>query len=84
MDDTGSLSNDKFLDLSKFKAFADDKSNVTENLKFSLGRIENNSGKGGNADYQHMLIASICLFFQYIFKSLLSQGLESGNSVVKS
>ena len=34
-------SNDKILDWSKFKAFADDKINVTEKLKFVLGTVEN-------------------------------------------
>ena len=31
----------KFLDLSKLKAFADDKSNIASNLKFNLERVEN-------------------------------------------
>ena len=31
---TNSLSNDKFLDCSKFKAFADDKISVTHKFKF--------------------------------------------------
>ena len=31
-----SLSNDKILDWSKFKAFADDNMNVNEQLKFGL------------------------------------------------
>ena len=44
--------NDKVLDWSKFKALADDKINVTENLKFVLGRVENFEGKGENAGYQ--------------------------------
>ena len=35
------LPNDKFLDCSKLKAFADDKINVTEKLKFVLGTVEN-------------------------------------------
>ena len=34
-----SLPNDKILDQSKFKAFADDKINVTQKLKFVLGRV---------------------------------------------
>ena len=37
--------NDNFLDWSKLKALAYDKINVTENLKFVLGRAE----KGENA-----------------------------------
>ena len=42
-----SLPKDKFLDWSKLKAFADNKSNVAE--KFVLGRVENIVGKGENA-----------------------------------
>ena len=34
-----------FLDWSKLKAFTDDKINVTEKVKFVLGRIENIVGK---------------------------------------
>ena len=34
------LPNDKTLDWSKMKAFADDKINVTEKLKFVLGKIQ--------------------------------------------
>ena len=44
-----SLPNDKFLDWSKFKAFADDKINVTENWKFVVGQVENIVGKGEDA-----------------------------------
>ena len=36
----------------KFKAFADDKINVTKKLKFVLRRVENIVGKGENAGYQ--------------------------------
>ena len=45
----------KFLDWSKLKAFADDKMNVIEKMKFVLGRVKNNVGKGENAGYQHFL-----------------------------
>ena len=44
-----SIPNDKILDGSKLKAFADDKMNVNERLKFGLGRVENTVGKGENA-----------------------------------
>ena len=50
-----SLPNDKVLDLTKLKAFADNKINVTQMLKFSLGRVENVE-KGENAGYQHFLL----------------------------
>ena len=36
-----SLPNDKILDWSKIKAFAEDKVNLTQKLKFALGRVEN-------------------------------------------
>ena len=40
------------LDWSKLKAFADEKINVTQELKFVSGRKENIVGKGENAGYQ--------------------------------
>ena len=52
------LPNDKISDWSKLKAFADDKINVTEKLKFVLGRLENIVGKGESAGYQHFLLFS--------------------------
>ena len=55
-----SLPNDTFLDWSKLKAFADDKINVTQNLKFVLEREENIVGKGENAGYQHFLLFPQC------------------------
>ena len=50
------LPKDKFLDWSKLKAFADVKINVTQKLKFVLGRLENIVGKEENAGYQHFLL----------------------------
>ena len=44
-----SLPNDKILDWSKLKAYAGDKINVTAQLKFVMGRVENIVGKGENA-----------------------------------
>ena len=46
-----SLPHNKILDLSKLKAFADDKINVTNNSKFAYVRIKNYVGKGVNAGY---------------------------------
>ena len=37
--------------LPKLKAFADDKSNVTQNIKLVLQRLENTVGKEENAGY---------------------------------
>ena len=46
-----SLPYDMILDWSKLKAFADDKINVSDNLKCVLERVENIMGKGENAGY---------------------------------
>ena len=51
------LPNDKIVHWSELKAFADNKTNVAEILKFVLGRVENIVGK------QKMLITSILSFF---------------------
>ena len=59
-----SLPNDKILDDSKLKVFAEDKINVAKKLKFVLGRVEN-MGKGENAGYQHFLLFPRC--FQKAF-----------------
>ena len=64
------LPNDKILDLSKLKAFAEDKISVTQKLKFKLGRVENNVGKGENAGYQHFLLFPQC-FQKASFSGLL-------------
>ena len=57
-----SLANDKILDSSKLKAFANDKINVTEKLNFVFARIQNIVGKQENAGYQHFLLFSQVLF----------------------
>ena len=55
-----SLPNDKILDGSKLKAFAEDKININQKQKFFLGWIENIVGKGENAGYQHFLFFPQC------------------------
>ena len=65
-----SLPNEKFLDWSKLKAFADDKIDVTEKFEFVVGRIENIFGKGENAGYQHFLLFPQC-FQKPLFTGLL-------------
>ena len=55
------LPNDKILDESKFKEYADFKIIVIQNLKFTFGRVENTVGKGENAGYQHFLNFPQCL-----------------------
>ena len=54
------LPNDKILDWSKFKVFADVKINVNQKLKFTMGRVEHIAGKGENAGYQHFLLFPQC------------------------
>ena len=51
---------DKILGLPKLKAFADDKFNVTQNIKVFFHRIENIVGKEENAGYQHFLLFPLC------------------------
>ena len=74
-----SLPSDKFLDLTKFKAFAVDKSPVAKIMISRLDRIENIVGKGENAGYQHFLLFSQC--FQ---KGLFLRVVERWDCVVKS
>ena len=47
--------NNKVVGLSKFKAFADDKIYMRENLQFVFGSMEIIVGKGENAGNQHFL-----------------------------
>ena len=54
------LPNNKILDWSKFKAFAENKIHVAENLTFVLQRVENIVGKGKNAGYKHFLFFPQC------------------------
>ena len=63
-----SLPNNKFLDQPKLEAFADNKINVNEKLKFVLGRVENIVGK------EKMLVTSIFSFSFNVFKRPLFQG----------
>ena len=62
-----SLPNDKILDWSKLKAFADDK--CDKKLKIVLGRVENIVGKGENACYQHFLLFPQCFQKAYFSRS---------------
>ena len=55
-----SLPNDKSLDVTKLKAFAEDKLNVARMMISLLDRVENTVGKGENAGYQHFLLFLQC------------------------
>ena len=59
------LPDEKILGLPKLKAFADDKLNVTQNIKVVFHRIENIVEKEENAGYQHFLLFPQC--FQKVF-----------------
>ena len=59
------LPDEKILGLPKLKAFADDKLNVTQNIKVVFHRIENIVEKEENAGYQHFLLFPQC--FQKFF-----------------
>ena len=51
-----SLPNDKFLDRTKFKAFADDKFKIAKIMIYVFHRVENLEGKVETAFYQHFLL----------------------------
>ena len=66
-----SLPNDSIVDSSRFKALEDEKLDMTQKLKFALGRVENILFKGENAGYQHFL-----LFPQYFQEAIFSRSLK--------
>ena len=55
-----SLPSAKILDVTKLKAFADDKINVAQMIVSVFDRIGNIVGKGENAGYQHFLLFLQC------------------------
>ena len=63
----------KSLDWSNLKAFADNTINLTKQLKFVVGSVENFEGKGENVGYQHFL-----LFLQCYQKASFSRLLKVG------
>ena len=73
-----SLPNDKVLDSSKLKTFADDTTELTKKLKFVLRRVENIVGKGENAGYRYFL-----LFPQSFLKVFFSKVVKGRDCVVK-
>ena len=54
------LSNDKFLDMTKSKAFSEDKLNSPKITISLCCRLENTLGKEENAGYQHFLLFPQC------------------------
>ena len=54
------LPNNKILDMTELKAFADDKLNITEMTISLFQRVENTLEKGENAGFQHFLLFPQC------------------------
>ena len=73
------LPNDKILEITKLKAFADNKINVDQMMISVFDRVENNVGKGENAGCQHFL-----LFPQCSQKASFLEVVKSQDCVVKS
>ena len=70
-----SLPNNKILDWSKFKAFADDKVNVGNKLKTIYWRVENIVRKGENAGYQHFILFPQCFQKSFLLEGSLKVGI---------
>ena len=68
--------NDKILDWSKLKGFADEKINVNEIVKFGLGRVENIMRK--------CWLPAFDPFPQMFPKALCFKGIKSRDCVVTS
>ena len=73
------LSNDKLMDMTKLKAFANDKLNVDKITISLCYRVESSVGKDENACYQHFLVFPQCFPIAFFFRVVKSQ-----DCVVKS
>ena len=71
-----SLPNDKSLDMTKLKAFADNKINLAQMMISVFDRVGNIVGKGENAGYQHFL------FFQQCFQKASFLGVVKSQDCV--
>ena len=63
------LPDNKILDLSKVKAFADDNFNVAQMVEFFFDGKENIVGEGHSAGYMHFLLSP--QYFQNLRASLI-------------
>ena len=54
------LPNDKILDVTKLKAFAEEKLNIAKMTISLFDKVKNTVGKGENAGYQHFLFFPQC------------------------
>ena len=69
-----SLPNDKILNCTKLKAFAEDKLDVAKIMFFVNDTVENIVGKGENAGYQHFLLFPQC-FQKVSFSGTIKVGI---------
>ena len=65
-----SLPNDKIMDRSKLKAFADDNFSLALIIWFVCSTVENIVEKGENAVYQHFLLFQQCFLMTFFLWSL--------------
>ena len=72
-----SLPNNKILDLSKLKAFAEDKSNFAKIMVSVFAGVENIVGKGENA-LEHFLLFPQCFQKDFSSESLKLESLKLG------
>ena len=73
------LRNDKILDQSKWKAFADDKVNVAEKLKFVFGKGRKHCGKR-----RKCWLPAFSLFLTMFSKGFFIKVVKSRNCVEKT
>ena len=67
------LPKDKILDVTKLKAFADNKSNVAITANLLFDRVENTVGKGENDGKQHFHLFPHCSFKALFFRVVKSR-----------
>ena len=63
------LPNAKVLNMTKLKAFADEKSKLTKMMISLFDRVENTAGKGENAGNQHFLLSPAVFSKAFFCKS---------------
>ena len=64
---------DKILDVTKLKAFTDDKLNFVKMTISRFDTVENTAGKGGNAGYQHFLLFPTVFSKAFFFRVVKSR-----------
>ena len=72
-----SLPNDKILDWSKLKAFAEDKMKLAEMMIFAFDWVKNIMQKGENAGNQHFLLFSQSFLTGFLLRFVKNRGCVS-------